>query len=517
MPRLELLYDDLLKLVKPLFPKLHPIITTLRCPLSPTPNGLLTARRHLAQLTAALLERCAPVRDADLRKVVEMLADEEKETLPERIVEACRELVGLARLMKADLNNALLSKVGDDKLEVEVVRAAREKERQAIKKTFGLEYVCQKWAAWVDEDENTDGQEHSWTRRLVHALGGDVAVACPLPSEWDGARNPLPPVFFFCIYDLLHLQNYLQALVIAAVLRTLVPLPPKKLDTRATQPQGDVDMDMADVGDRTFVDRILSLLASEVDDISLDPSVSTGTKLVHLAAEVEREHRHLGLPGSLSSPPASAASQTQTTDTGAEPALSVQTKVSALLQPTNPVFVLLRRRLLTALSQSISTLLEVYDEENTFTGQTGIPAVMQSGPGLGLGQGSGIGRDPRKRAGMGDGAFGVLQPISLPSSSYSAPKEVGLLRAFITERVAEDKQVAAGLRAKGFEDPVLVRGIEKALGELADVVEWVRDVWVGLGLKGLDSEGDDEAEEERGMRESGGSTSEMSADEDESE
>ncbi|THH04928.1 hypothetical protein EW145_g5162, partial [Phellinidium pouzarii] len=92
--------------------------------------------------------------------------------------------------------------------------------------------------------------------------------------------------------------NRLKALVIAAVLRTLVPLrphlsPSNNLRTQSSsrdQTTGNIDGISADPDERTFVDRILALLMLEIDENAPDAG---STKLIHLADEVVREHQRL--------------------------------------------------------------------------------------------------------------------------------------------------------------------------------------------------------------------------------
>ena len=485
IPRLQSLYQDLAGYYKGVLPLNHPAMIPFRVPLPPTTAALLTARQHLSQLAATMLTRCAPVRDATLKKTLDELADERRETLPERLVEAFKDLFDLGLLMSTDLSRAMLASVSDEKLDVEVLRAAREKEREIISKVYGLRVVCQKWRMWLEEVE-TRPEGQSWTRRLIRALGEDVAVSCPLPPDSQDVKNALPPVFFFTLFDLIYLQNYLQALVIAAVLRTLVPLrrstaPSASLTSSSPQPM-DIDGMDTDIADRTFTERVLSLLSSEVDDITSNPSIPTQTKLAHLADEVDRELREREYQ-----PPTTKPSSQD------PPILSTKDKVEKLLHPENPVFKLLRKRLLDTLADAMERIMEAYERQDTYTGRTRVPQTMKTG------------RD-RKRPRVNHEP-GVLQVLGLDTSdAFARPKEVGTLRRFFASHI-KDQTKTIKIEPKGYEDPVLRKGIEKAMCDLADCVEWVRDVWKGLGLKGIDEVYDDENEDERRCKSPGANIS----------
>jgi hypothetical protein len=389
------------------------------------------------------MTRCAPVRDEALRDVEALLQDESRETLPKRLISAIKQLLSIMELMKSDLTSTLLDAASDDLLEAEVVRVAREKEITYITKAFGLQFTCQTWRTWVEEEEG-----HTWARRLVRSLGKDVAVSCPRPSEREKEKNAIPPPFYFSLHDLFRLQNLLQAIVIAAVLRTLVPLSPIAKDTDAT--------------DQRFTNRVLALLILEVNDITNTPLKTSDTKLINLADEVIREHQRLQTEGGNN-------------NTRPETELSLRAKVDVLIQPTNAVFILLRRRIVDHFSERIERLLREEYEERRLR----IPGAMHTG------------REQKRARGP--------DHIIVPSSSTPFIGEKGSLRRLAKGERAEC--ALNGLHVKGFDDPALREAAGSAFDDLCDIVEWVHTTWAGLGLQGLDaSEGANDGGEARKVK-----------------
>ncbi|KAF8514531.1 hypothetical protein JB92DRAFT_3096186 [Gautieria morchelliformis] len=91
----------------------------------------------------------------------------------------------------------------------------------------------------------------------MKALGSSESVS-PFPPS----NNLLPHTFIFTTFDVLHMQNLLQALVIAASLRSLM---------RPVNPASD------------WLSRIWTLLEMEVQKGGTEPAE---TKLLHLEDEV---------------------------------------------------------------------------------------------------------------------------------------------------------------------------------------------------------------------------------------
>ncbi|KAI9442359.1 hypothetical protein H4582DRAFT_1927948 [Lactarius indigo] len=140
-------------------------------------------------ILVALRRRCAPARDAYI------------DTLPCTI----RSLLTLAETMKDDLSQFVLGSMGEVQLSATIADQARLQERALF-----IQEDITTWIADLSQPYTL------WVLRLVQALGGTDPVTCPLPTKpltpQDGAHSPL-----------LYIQNFLQAIVIAAALRALLP------------------------------------------------------------------------------------------------------------------------------------------------------------------------------------------------------------------------------------------------------------------------------------------------------
>ncbi|KAL5501176.1 hypothetical protein ACEPAH_9563 [Sanghuangporus vaninii] len=487
--RLRLLYKDLYTALEGLLPKSHPSYVRLADPLSPTPAPLQSARNHLLELTTALQERCAPARDAQLSSIRSVLENGNASDLPSRLVQAIKQILEVSVVMKKDLSNAILGAVKDDDLEKEILRMARVEERRAILEIYGAKSIKDRWKSWLSSDgteSNSGRNENDWVRRLVMALGADVPISCLLPSgnssasetpsappQSSGSSNEVPPIFALSSSDLFHIQNHIQALVIVAVLRTLVPHPRSTFTSssfanisaatsspsNAAKPLFQGSSEEASET-RTFADRVLSLLMIEVDETSEDAGT---TKLINLADEVLREHRRLQ---------AVHAASSSEIDSSPLPPIDEQTirsRVDALLKPSNPVFILLRKRLLDTLADSLIYALQTELEKRERDDGRRLPEAIKTGREMER-------QTKRPRLNFSySGSSGSESDLDL--------KERGHLRRLIEEITRSGR-----VQTKGYEDPVLARGMGEVLGELSDVVEWVRDTWAdrGFGLEGLD-------------------------------
>ncbi|KAH9034815.1 hypothetical protein EDB85DRAFT_2288871 [Lactarius pseudohatsudake] len=157
-------------------------------------------------------------------------------------------------------------------------------------------------------------------------------VTCPLPTKLltpeDGAPPPvpntLPPSFFFSAPELFNIQNFLQAIVIAAVLCALLPT--------SVPPPGD------------FMYRLWTLLLASVNE---EHGVEDA-RLVNLADELVR------------------ASSLVDDEAG-----KLRAAVARTVRATDPVFLLLQRRLLSTLAERLAraptapTTLNVTSKERT--------------------------------------------------------------------------------------------------------------------------------------------------------
>jgi len=393
LPRLKLLLNDLHTALLPLFPAGHPILTVLSTPLAPTSSPLHTARNYCREILTALRERCAPTRDADIDALSASLTDSLTNPLDlaKTVVETIRSILKLAETMKDDLSQFVLGTMGEAQLAAAVADKARTGERALALDLWKQSVIREDVATWLADLPQpylliVVPPPRKWVLRVVQALGATDPVACPLPtkpllSENDvppPAPNTLPPPFFFSTPELLYFQNFLQAIVIAAALRTLVPA--------SASPPDDL------------MYRIWTLLLASVNEE--DPEQDT--RLVNLADEIIR---------------ASSLADN-------EAIKQLRAAVARTVRPSDPVFLLLQRRLLSALAERLARSPAPINRNDT-------PAEMRTG----------------------------RRPPNVAGEQWSR-----------TEM----------LEVKGFGDPVLTDAIEEVLEKLQVVVLWVESVWADL-------------------------------------
>ncbi|KAJ7901921.1 hypothetical protein B0H14DRAFT_2330015 [Mycena olivaceomarginata] len=416
--RLKGLLFDVREVISPLFPKNHPIIATLSAPLPPTASPLISTNLLMKEILVALRQRAAPVRDATVDALLANLdaplspilasspSSSIKSTtsqLARLVVDTMKSIIALADTMKADLNQFVLGSMTETQLRDVVVQQAKKREKELVLDIWGdsgkdgTERVQTLWQAWVDELEGEQPAQPrgKWIRRLVQSLGLSEAVSCTIPDLDESVppgRNQLPPQFFFSSPRLLYAQNYLQALVIAASLRSLTRLPI-----------------IGDSRGHDFVHRIWTLLKAEIDEE--DPSAST--KIINFADEVVRARRLVSVPDEHEEAQLRAA-------------------VDRTLQYGDPVFLLLQKRLLAALADKLCRPTDATDAAVNHA-----PIRMQTGRTLGTER-----ADKRPR---------------LEVDANSSP--------------------AATTPVKGFDDPVLVQGIEDIRKKIDIYINWVDNVW----------------------------------------
>ncbi|KAJ7770142.1 hypothetical protein DFH07DRAFT_735706 [Mycena maculata] len=420
LDRLKGLLSDVREAISPLFPPAHLILATLSAPVPPTASPLVSTTLLLKEILVALRQRAAPVRDpiidgllADLDAPLSPITatgpsssiKTSTSQLAMLIISTIKSIVSLAETMKGDLNSFVVGSMTETQLKDIIVQQAKTREKELVLDIWGdsgedaSQRVKVLWQTWVDE---LDGQasetepKDRWIRRLVQSFGSTHAVSCAIPDDDplpDGPVNNLPPQFFFSTPRLLYVQNYLQALVAAAALRSLTRLPLlTQNDTRG----------------HDFMERVWSLLKSEIDDE--DPAAST-TKIINFADEVVRARRLVSSPDEHEEAQLRAA-------------------VDRTLKYGDPVFLLLQKRLLMALAHQLCEPQLPTDPVSNHA-----PERMQTGRILG----ERAGKRPRL--------------VSETTSSHVMPP------------------------VKGFEDPVLVSGIEEALTKLYRHIRWVNDVW----------------------------------------
>lgn len=348
LSRLKTLYEDLHLALGPLLPPNHPVIATLSSPLSPTSSPLLSAVAHLREALHSLRERCAPIRDESIDALMRKLDDPPTSQLPHVVVDVVRSIHKVSDIMKDDLSQVTLGSMGERQLKALVSSQAKEEERELVVSLWGLPRIQSSWKAWLGEvDPHTSAPSpgfvhRTWVSRLLKALTTNAPVSCDIPtysievSEEEGSKgvplsdpvptkdtspNPLPPPLFFVTPALRKIQDYLQALVIAASLRSLIRLPPTNLHANQGPPEFDL------------IQRVWTLLRAEIEG----EEGADGVKLENLADEIIRIRQRVG--GTLEP----------------EEEARLRAAVDRTVQPRDSVFILLHKRLSEALSERLTT------------------------------------------------------------------------------------------------------------------------------------------------------------------
>ena len=321
LSRLHLLYADLSAAVAPLIPSSHPILTVLSNPLSPTSSPLRSAAGDLRVLLSVLRERCAPVRDAELDDLFRHLGDPSLNELPKACIATIRGIFNVADRMKDDLADFVIGTWTEQDARRWIKHEAIEHERRAVLGMFPLQMIKSLHGEWVGLGSEESNRAN--VTRLIKALGSRAPVS-PFPPS----GNLLPPPFIFTAFDVLYVQNLLQALVITASLRSLV---------HSVNPTSD------------WLSRIWTLLEMEIQKSGFEPPE---TKLLNLEDEVVQ----------IAKSPE---------DPDAE--VRLREAVRRTLRPHDPVFILLQSRLLNALQTRL------VEEETTLSIQ--VPMQMRSGRG----------------------------------------------------------------------------------------------------------------------------------------
>jgi hypothetical protein len=296
--------------------------------------------------------------------------------------------------MKDDLSQFVLGTMGDAQLAAAVADQARTRERALVLGLWEQGVIREDIAAWTGLSHQytliTVSPPHKWVLRVVQALGATEPVACPLPTKPLGPENnrpppvpnSLPPPFFFSTPELLYVQNFLQAIVIAAALRTLLPA--------SVPPPED------------FMYRIWTLLLVSVNEENPEEDA----RFDNLADELIR---------------ASLLTDDEATQ-------QLRAAVVRTVRTSDPVFLLLQRRLLTALAERLAHTPALLDRKDA-------PAEMRTGR--------------RERPPNTAGEKGLKPEI---------------------------------LEVKGFGDPVLMSAIQEVLVKLRGILMWIEGIWEDLLL-----------------------------------
>ena len=334
--------------------------------------------------------------------------------------------------MRNDYSNAVLATASEQELAEMVATMAETQERGLVLQLWQSKEEMQKaWARWMDgyhpaESTAQVQPEQLWILKLVESLGKPQTVASQLispslphetTSGLDGVEgntrrapeppNMLPPQFVFSGPALFRIQNSIQALTIAASLKSLVPTlrpaatPPVPSQSRVGDPMSPINQE--------FTERIWALLETEIGTADDGPSE---TKIINLADEVVIAHRSALPP-----------------DTTLDPHLEQRLRgaVDRILRINDPVFILLQKRLLVALSAAVLS-----------------PPVTEEHASV------------RMRSGRPWPRRGPTSPS--PSPPHTVQSEVVIV-------------------AKGFEDPVIAKQCSLVASMLRRTVEWVERVW----------------------------------------
>ncbi|KAF8345901.1 hypothetical protein F5887DRAFT_964000 [Amanita rubescens] len=356
--RLGLLYSDLKDALLPLFPSHHPPLLTLSSPLSPTTSPLHSSAIFLKEILASLKQRCAPIRDQEIDDAMILLdgisspliitdpgiLQIRNRLIAKVVISVIQSILTVAEVMKEDLNKFVFGAMTDTQLKSVVQQQAKARERELILRIWnvpegqGQHIIREKWCVWVDELEDglpiDDGshQVDRWKRRLLQALQSPTPVSCndllgSRPDRNTLPANDLPPQFLFALPNLLSIQNYIQALVISAALRSLLRAP--------------VYSESSDLPPATtasyFVQRVWTLLAGEIEaNEAISRLADVGdTKIAHLADELVHARRMLS-------------------EVGVDEEARLRAATQHILRPEDPVYVLLQRRVLAVLRGSLS-------------------------------------------------------------------------------------------------------------------------------------------------------------------
>lgn len=350
LPRIKSLYQDLLIALTPLLPSQSPVITTLSSPLPPTSSPLDSAIMHLREVVTSLRKRCAPVQDQELDDLLRSLDEppprsSRPTSLATLVVDTVKSIHRISDIMKEQLSRFVLGSMTEQQLQSTISKQAKTKERKDILDIWKCWRIEYSWLIWLENYQPsfqvngiTAESQYKWIVRLVQALGSSTPISCQLPTrEPQLIENSLPPIFFFSTPALLEIQNYLQALVIAASLRTLIRVP-----------QGAQASDAM-----SFMERLWILLKAEI----IEESGSGDTKLAHLADEVVRARQ---LDGAMLS---------------GEEETRLRAAVARTLNHNDPVFVLLQKRILKALADALGHQRSEPRQAGAHTG----PSRMQTG------------------------------------------------------------------------------------------------------------------------------------------
>ncbi|KAK9895365.1 hypothetical protein P389DRAFT_172965 [Cystobasidium minutum MCA 4210] len=316
----------------------------------------------LEGLTDILARLCAPIRDAQVKAIKDILASSreyvsigiDRTKLDKAVKDGENQIQKLVQDMQHDLHlfnlGITVATTNEEELRTTIRREAMEREKKVIMKLYGD--PLQKTKIWVQGFSPSAAPltpdrlcRADLARCLVEALFKPQPVsvheqpAGPAPpSTLNGSNgtqdNVLPPILHMAAKHLFVTQNRLQAFTILATLNTLVP--PSLAQCRTISGNSGVST--------TWSERVWVLLTSAMldDNGHSTPNGydegSTHVKLANLADEVVQILRETKLDGSA------------TTSIDEE---KVRSSVDRMLRLEDRVFALLHGRLKNALMEAL--------------------------------------------------------------------------------------------------------------------------------------------------------------------
>ncbi|KAF8633425.1 hypothetical protein AX17_004596 [Amanita inopinata Kibby_2008] len=481
LPRLGLLYADLKDALSPLFSSDDPTIRTLSSPLAPTTSSLHSTICFLKDLLLVLKRHCAPVRDNMIDELLVQLdrcpspslimnADDIRKrnrALAKVVIDVIQSVVEISEIMKTDLNKFVLGAMSEEQLRGVAFQHAKIRERELVLSLWSgpdkpaQQVVRERWRSWVEKLDgfmqiDADHQENKWRFRLLQALQTPTPVSCSVPTPMASAHaldaqdtqnahelsakqgNVLPPQFLFTTPSLISIQNYMQALVIVAALQSLLRIP--TLSSASAPSLKSTNPSMRIVSN--FVHRVWQLLVSEIEKdypTVRSPADIDDTKIMHLADELVHTRRML--------------SSDVTTDEEAR----LRTATEKVLQPQDPVFLLLLKRLVHVMAERLISSCTPMPQTGSPISRGNkyrVPEKLKTGRDN---LGDKIGKRPRL----------VLQSATVDNDLGSFHTGAGWAEATV-------------VTPKGFEDPVLAREVDRLCSRFTNCITWIEEVWGDL-------------------------------------
>lgn len=387
-------------------------------------------------------ERCAPVRDPEIESAQRALEEPPVSTSPvpalaTLVANTAKFILNFSEVMKKDLAQVTLGNMTEAQLTSAISKQARTKEREVVLDIWHQDRILQGWHSWLEQLQppfpvSGDDAEprFSWIVRLVQSLASPLPVSCPLPTKTirtdhgspgleETETSPISATSGGTDHgDLLPAVFFfsIPALIkFQNLLQALVIIATLRTLIRAPLPAKDDQEDT--LSPASFTERVWTVLQA---DISGELQVGD-IKLVNLADEVVHARRH----GTQSLPKEDEA--------------LLRSAVDRMLKPTDPAFLLLQNRLLAAL---VNVLIQLRMEPRASDHGEIVPFTLRSGRGR-----EGPGKRPR---------------LMLEDQQPTLSPAPDILKAVVV---------------KGFDDPVLHRGIRGVFAQVARQLTWVESVW----------------------------------------